>query len=306
MRSFPEAQQSCYNASHPGPFTKNHPPLSIPGNISFGITVGGCSVADKPIGLASKRRPEEKVVVAPVQILMLGDCTLASSYLPAQFKNETRLAAALARRYPNQSFTVVNEGLDGESLGGLMRRYHRTMARHPAPDYVFIRYGVNDRRRYGVEGFRVRLQDLCARIASDYPEAHILLETGIYVDYPSHYEWDRNAVLQPVYEVIRELGRSLGFPVVDIYERMKRETEQGNWDLRVRGYGIADEMAVLGAGQDHLHGDDVRWFTNIHPNPAGMAVIADEEARVFAAHWPHNIRRHRSQPGTGYWATSSQ
>lgn len=225
-----------------------------------------------------------------VQILMLGDCTLATSYLPAPLKNETRLEEALRQHYPRESITVVNEGLDGESVAGFLRRYDRTMARHADPDFVLIRYGVNDRKKYGVDGFRLRLQELCDRIAADYPAAHVLLETGIYVDYPDHYEWDRNSVLQPVYEVIRELGQRRGFPVVDIYERMKRETEQGNWDLRIRGYGIADDMTpVLGAGQDHLYGHDVRWFTNIHPNLAGIAVIADEEARVFAAHWPDTL-----------------
>jgi lysophospholipase L1-like esterase len=228
----------------------------------------------------------------PLQILMLGDCTLATSYLPPPLKPEARLAEALARRYPGEAVTIVNEGLNGESVAGLLRRYDRTMQRHPAPDYVLIRYGVNDRKAYGVDGFRRYLRELCDRLTTDYPHARLLLETGIYVDYPKHYEYDRNARLQPINDVIRGLGAERRFPVVDVYARMQRETEQGNWDLRIRGYGIVDDHMppVLGAGQDHLHGHDIRWFTNIHPNPAGVAVIADEEARVFAAHWPDGLR----------------
>jgi lysophospholipase L1-like esterase len=224
------------------------------------------------------------------QILMLGDCTLATSYLPPRLKNETRLAEALVHQYPASNFSIVNEGLDGEAIAGFLRRYERTMARHPAPDYVLVRYGVNDRRTYGVEGFRRRLLELVERLHADFPRARVMLETGIYVDYPTHYAWDRNRVTQPINDAIRALGVRLGLPVVDIFDRMRRETEAGNWDLRVRGYGVVDDhLPVLGAGQDHLHGHDVRWFTNIHPNPTGIAVIADEEARVLKAHWSDGL-----------------
>lgn len=227
----------------------------------------------------------------PVHILMIGDCTLATSYLPGDLRNETQLAALLQLRYPHDRLLITNEGLDGESVAAFLRRYERTLARYPQPDYVFIRYGVQDRRKYGVRGFAARLQEICDRLRSDLPHVRIVLETGMYVDYPEHYEFDRNAVLDPLYDVIRALGAREGLPVVDIYQRMRQETARGNWDLRVRGYGVVDEeIPILGAGQDHLHGHDVRWYTNIHPNPAGIAVIADEEARVLAAHWPETLR----------------
>jgi lysophospholipase L1-like esterase len=228
----------------------------------------------------------------PVTIMMLGDCTLATSYLPVRLKNETRLTEALRPYYPAERFSVVNEGLDGESVAGFLRRYDRTLRRHTTPHYILIRYGVNDRKDYGVTGFRQRLEELVRRLTTDLPHTHLLLETGMYVDYPSHYAWDRNTRLQPIYQSIHHVGRTFGLPIVDIYERMRRETEHGNWDLRVRGYGVVDEhVPVLGAGQDHLHGHDVRWFTNIHPNPEGIAVIADEEARVFAKYWPYSLRQ---------------
>ena len=230
----------------------------------------------------------------PTLILMLGDCTLATSYLPPRLKNEARLAEALQRRFPAEQVAIANEGLDGEAVSGLLRRYERTMARYSRLDYVLIRYGVNDRRTDGIGGFRANLERLLDRLRADHPGARILLETGMYVDYPAHYAWDRNAKMEPVYDVIRTLGVAHGLPVVDIYERMRAETARGNWDLRVRGYGVVDDhIPVLGPGQDHLHGHDVRWFTNIHPNPAGIEIIADEEARVLAQHWPHGLRADR-------------
>jgi lysophospholipase L1-like esterase len=224
-------------------------------------------------------------------ILMIGDCTLATSYMPPRHKNERLLAEQLRAAYPGDTCTVTNEGLDGETIAQFLKRYDRTLARNSPPDYVVVRYGVNDRKAYGVDGFREYLHVLCQRLRTDLPHARIVLETGIYVDYPAHYEFDRNPILQPIYDAIRDYGARYDLPVVDIYERMRHETACGNWDLRVRGYGVVDEdIPVLGPGQDHLHVGDVRWFTNIHPNPTGVAVIADEEARVFKQHWPETLK----------------
>lgn len=232
-----------------------------------------------------------------VHILMLGDCTLATTYMPSSYRNEHVLTNKLREAYPHDAFYITNEGLEGESIAQFLKRYDRTFARNEAPDYIFVRYGVNDRRAYGPAGFQEQLLRLCDRLRNDFPHARLILETGIYVDYPDHYEWDRNSVLQPIYEIARTTARHYGVPVVDIYERMQRETEAGNWDLRVRGYGVVDDdMPVLGPGQDHLHVGDIRWWTNIHPNPAGIAVIADEEMRVLKEHWPQTLRIERMEP----------
>jgi lysophospholipase L1-like esterase len=225
-------------------------------------------------------------------IIMLGDCTLAGTYLSAHETNEALLHARLIATYPNDDLSIINEGRDGESLAGLLARYSETMRRHPQADYAIIRYGVNDRKEYGPEGFSQRLDEVCGRLRDDRPGIRILLETGIYVDFPAHYEFDRNHVLQPMYEAIRAFARRSGLPVIDIYERMLLETRKGNWDLRVRGYGIVDaRIPVLDDRDDHLHVGDVRWWTNIHPNVRGIAVIADEEARVFGNMWPATLRR---------------
>jgi acyl-CoA thioesterase-1 len=225
-----------------------------------------------------------------MHVLMIGDCTLATSYLPTPYKNERVLGNKLRDAYPQDECYVTNEGLDGESVAQFLKRYERTFSRHAPPDYIFVRYGVNDRRAYGPDGFQEQLLCLCERLRDDFPDARLLLETGMYVDYPAHYEWDRNRILQPIYDIVRKVAQRYGAPVVDIYERMRRETKAGNWDLRVRGYGVVDDdQPVLGPGQDYLHVGDVRWWTNIHPNPAGIAVIADEEVQVLQQHWPDTL-----------------
>ncbi len=235
-----------------------------------------------------------------MHIMMIGDCTLATSYMPPPYRNERMLLGKLRAAYSNDECFITNEGLDGENVAQFLKRYDRVFRRHAPPDYIVVRYGVNDRRAYGPDGFQEQLNLLCARLHTDFPHARLLLETGIYVDYPTHYEWDRNRVLEPIYDVVRETAQRYNVPVVDVYERMRRETTMGNWDLRVRGYGVVDDdMPILGPAQDHLHTGDVRWWTNIHPNPAGMAMIADEELRVFKQHWPDTLRFEAPQRSVG-------
>ena len=224
-------------------------------------------------------------------ILQLGDCTVACSYMLPHQRGEVRLQEGLRQAYNNPEIDVFNEGLDGEATEDFLRRYERTMQRYPHVDLFIIRYGVNDRKRYGIEPFRERLIELCDKLEQDYPHANFILETGIFVDYPEHYAFDRNSKLEPVYRMITDLAHERDYTVVDIFGRMKHETLQGNWDLRARGFGSVDEdEPVLGPALDHIHGHDVRWFTNIHPNHRGVKVIVDEEIKVITSTWPDTIR----------------
>lgn len=224
-------------------------------------------------------------------ILQLGDCTVACSYALPHQRGDARLQEQLRIAYNDPSITVVNEGLDGEATEDFLKRYTRTMQRYPSIDLIIVRYGVNDRKRYGLAPFREKLSELCDLLERDYPHAKFILETGIYVDYPAHYAFDRNSKLEPVYRMIADLARERGYTVVDIFERMKQETLAGNWDLRARGFGSVDEeFPVLGPALDHIHGHDVRWFTNIHPNLKGIQAIVDEEVAVITKQWSTGIR----------------
>ncbi|MFD3166007.1 SGNH/GDSL hydrolase family protein [Herpetosiphon sp. NSE202] len=223
-------------------------------------------------------------------VLQVGDCTVACSYALPHQRGDALLQSRLRSIFGDETL-VCNEGLDGEATEDFLKRYDRTMARYPEIDLIIVRYGVNDRKRYGIGPFEAKLIELCDLFERDYPQANIMLETGIYVDYPAHYAFDRNSKLEPVYRMISKLAQQRGYTVVDIFERMKRETQQGNWDLRARGFGSVDEdFPVLGPALDHIHGHDVRWFTNIHPNIQGIQTIVDEEISVITQTWPTGLR----------------
>ncbi len=224
-------------------------------------------------------------------VLQLGDCTVACSYMLPHQRGEVRLQERLREAYGDPTICVGNEGLDGEATEDFLKRYDRTMKRYATVDLIIVRYGVNDRKRYGIAPFRSKLIELCDYLSRDFPQAKVLLETGIYVDYPAHYAFDRNSKLAPVYRMITDLAVERGHTVADLFGRMQAETEAGNWDLRARGFGSVDEeQPVLGPGLDHIHGHDVRWFTNIHPNLRGLHVIVDEEVKVITQTWPDGLR----------------
>jgi acyl-CoA thioesterase-1 len=85
----------------------------------------------------------------------------------------------------------------------------------------------------------------------------------------------RNQYPRPHYEETRRLAKARGFGLADICERIKAETEAGNWDLRVR----RDDK--LDASRDAEHVGDTGWFGNIHPDLRGLDVMADTLAKTL-------------------------
>jgi acyl-CoA thioesterase-1 len=213
---------------------------------------------------------------------LLGDCTVACSYFPPANRPENHLAVRLRRAFLGQPFVVQNLATDGESAADFMRsgRMDRAFGPLPRLDVAFVRYGINDRKQSGIAGCIESLATLCQAIQRRYEGVTVVIETGIWVDYPSHYLWDRNASLSPLNEAMREFARGSGYPLVDIFTRMEEQTRCGNWDLRVRGLPTPDHLIVDDAF-DAFFGDDPAFFTNIHPNSRGLALIAQWEVETL-------------------------
>ena len=222
-----------------------------------------------------------------LSVALLGDCTVACTYLPPANRPQNHLAVRLRRAYPSQSFLIRNLAADGESADEFLRSERFAEPLQPLPlrplprwDVAFIRYGINDRKRHGISGCIRHLGALCQAIQERHPGVALIIETGIWVDYPAHYLWDRNARLGPLYEVMREFARRAGLPVVDIYKNMEAETRRGNWDLRVRGLPSPQHL-IVDDSFDASFGDDPAFFTNIHPNSRCLALIAEWETEAL-------------------------
>ncbi len=191
-------------------------------------------------------RAAEPSFVAACSIALVGDCTVACTYFPPANRPQNHLAVRLRRAFPNQPFVIRNLAQDGESADDFLKplRFEKAFADLSRLDIAFVRYGINDRKRHGITGCIHNLHALCTAISQRFPSVTLFIETGIWVDYPTHYLWDRNASLGPLYEAMRTWAQEADYPVVDIYAGMKAETERGNWDLRVRGLPVPEHTVV--------------------------------------------------------------
>ena len=116
------------------------------------------------------------------QILLLGDSTTEGS-VPRRLKPEGPhlekvLEQLLAAEGDLPPCHVINSSLSGEYIRRLFDsgRYDRDVADLPGLDYIFIRYGLNDRARR--EDFAVNFpkdfHELLARLRQDHPEALLI------------------------------------------------------------------------------------------------------------------------------------
>ena len=231
-------------------------------------------------------RAAEPPFAAACSIALVGDCTVACTYFPSANRPQNHLTVRLRRAFPNQPFVIRNLAQNGESADEFLKpqRFDKAFADISRLDIAFVRYGINDRKRHGISGCIHNLHTLCTAIRQRFPCVTLFIETGMWVDYPAHYLWDRNASLGPLYEAMRTWAQEAGHPIVDIYTKMSAETERGNWDLRVRGLPVA-EQTIVDDAFDTFFGGDAAFFTNIHPNSRCLGLIAEWELEQIRLHF---------------------
>jgi lysophospholipase L1-like esterase len=212
---------------------------------------------------------------------LFGDCTVECSYFPLSNRPQQHLVLRLRRAFSLQKVKVHNFAADGETAARfLSNRAASVLADVPQLNVAFIRYGINDRKEDGVSQCIENLRALCSHVQKRYPTVRIIIETGLWVDYPRHYLWDRNSRLQPLYAAMKDFASKEGFALLDIFSQTQRETLAGNWDLRIRGLP-AIEHQVVDDSFDQFFGDDPAFFTNIHPNSRCLALVAEWETEML-------------------------
>ena len=231
---------------------------------------------------SDEARREKPSLADSCCIALIGDCTVACTYYPPSNRPENHLLLRLRRAFPDQPCRVFNLARDGECAADFLipQRMKASLSPLSRLDVAFLRYGINDRKRYGISACIEHLETLCCELRGRYPAITLVIETGIWVDYPDHYLWDRNSRLAPLYNAIRDFAHGRGFPVVDIFGAMAEETRRGNWDLRVRGLPIPDHL-VVDDSFDDLFGQDPAYYTNIHPNSRCLSLIARLEVEAL-------------------------
>ena len=233
-----------------------------------------------------------------VQVLLLGDSTTEGS-MPRLLKPngphlETVLEQLLAAEEDLPPCHVINSSLSGEYIRRLLDsgRYDRDSAKLPGVDYIFIRYGLNDRAK--VENFTTEFpkhfHELIDRLRKDHPKASLIPMTVI--------PFANEEVSTEINDLVRQVAQKAQLPVFDIYPRYAAELKKGHNMLNYRRYPLENvpqkhhelvqpfvhggRVLVMANELDPMLGHLPGWYSDRHPNLAGYNVIADETAKYLA------------------------
>lgn len=233
-----------------------------------------------------------------IQVLLLGDSTTEGS-IPRALKPkgphlEKVIEQLLAAEGDLPPCRVINSSQSGEYIQRLFtsKRYERNGEKHPGIDYIFIRYGLNDRARIKnfTENFPKDFHGLIARLRKDHPKALIIPMTVI--------PFSGEEASKEINDLVRQVAKKEKLPVFDIYPRYAAELKKGHNMLNYRRYPVekvpakflplvkpylrGGKVVVMDNELDGILGHLPGWAGDRHPNLAGYNVIADETAKYLA------------------------
>jgi hypothetical protein len=237
---------------------------------------------------AAEKAPDlDNVIIAH-----FGDSTCMTNYLPAEHMVDAILNVRLKATYKTSQITNVNVAEGGDSIRRFLdnRRYEKDVKNKlPRIDIAFIRYGMNDMDRRTLPEYRKDLEELCDRVAADFPAVNIILESNMYVPWLTD---SHNKRFNEVWDVARQVAKDRNYSFVEAFERMKREAEAGNKDLCIRSQAISREKfgrrIVDNVVDKEMAGVD-GWFKDAHPNYNANQMIADEELKLLVKLWPEKL-----------------
>ncbi len=245
--------------------------------------------------------PARAIHEGKVQILLLGDSTTEAK-IPKmvepdkpQFEDLIRILLESEKDLPPTH--VINLGLSGESIHRLLDsgRYDKEVPHLPGIDYVFIRYGINDKaKRENFESnFPLDFHDLLGRLRRDHPKALLIPMTVI--------PFSNEATSKEINDLVRAVAAKENLALFDIYPRYAKELEKGFNMLNYRRFPLAKvpesfhvlvkpyldkstlpSVVVLDNRLDAHLGHLPGWFGDRHPNHAGYHVLADETAKYLS------------------------
>ena len=236
-----------------------------------------------------------------IQILLLGDSTTEAKFpkllapKEPQFEDIIRLLLAAEGDLPPTN--VINSGVSGETIRRLIDsgRYEKQASKLPGLDYIFVRYGLNDRAK--LPDFEINFpkdfHELLAKLHTDHPHAVLIPMTVIpFAD---------EATSTKINDLIRKVAEEEKLTLFDIYPRYAEELKHGHDMLNYRRYplekipeklrefaksyateGKDPAVVVLDNRLDVHFGNLPGWYNDRHPNLAGYHVIADETVKYLA------------------------
>ena len=114
------------------------------------------------------------------------------------------------KRFPEHR--VLNLGISGETVEGLLGRRDRIREIVKDPDAVFLMTGINNllSERYGIE---VPYREVVRNYATWWKGAKIVVQSILPVDMP----WIKSDLIRDVNRRLKELAREEGVEYLDVY-----------------------------------------------------------------------------------------
>lgn len=131
-------------------------------------------------------------------------------------------------------------------------------------DYVILELTTS---AYGIEliDFENQMKYIIENIIGNHSIP--ILQTSVFVDYPTHFPSRRNDYILPYNEIFYNLSTEYEIPLVDVLSRFRNEIENGNWDLFIRNTQYPET--------------NILYFQNTHPNQKGQFYIFQEINNVL-------------------------
>lgn len=231
-----------------------------------------------------------------IQILLLGDSTTEGSIPRIMKPKGPHLEKVIEQLLAAEDMPpthVIQSGISGEYIRRLIDsgRYEKSVSKLPGLDYIFVRYGINDRGRLKnfEDEFPKHLHELIALLRRDHPQALIIPTTNIA------YSADEKTALAS--GLVRKVAKRENLEVFDLNPRYVAELKKGPNMLNYRRYSLAkipekyhafvkpyvsgSSVLVMSNELDAILGHLPGWFRDRHPNLAGYNVIADETAKYL-------------------------
>ncbi|MDR2442319.1 MAG: GDSL-type esterase/lipase family protein [Deltaproteobacteria bacterium] len=122
--------------------------------------------------------------------------------------------------------TVINQGLSGDTTGGLYYRLNLTV--HAKPDLIFLQIGINDLSQgRSPEDIASGLKRLCEALVSRLPQARLVVCSLAPVG-EDKFSWNTttltNAMVKATNELIEAYAQQMGLYYLDLYGPLSDET----------------------------------------------------------------------------------
>ena len=115
-------------------------------------------------------------------------------------------------RFPGH--IIINLGIAGETVEGLLSRVKRIITEHPSPDMVFIMTGINNLAMEDF-GFLDSYEKLLEVLAASYPHAGLFAHSLL----PTMLPWISNASIEGVNRSLAKMAKEKGAHYIDLYQR---------------------------------------------------------------------------------------